>query len=147
MTSLSRRIIHKIKEEQGISLYLSFSMLTVLMGLALGLSVILVGQLKIVRGVGDSDVAIYASESGIERVLYIETVFCAAESTDTKRVECINDELDDLPPSEFQLPNGSQYSLLVERTGKGSCPSSAPSFCAKSTGIFKEARRAIRLTR
>ncbi|MDP3697558.1 MAG: hypothetical protein Q8R55_06115 [Candidatus Taylorbacteria bacterium] len=140
-------LFSKLKDEQGIALYLCLTMLTVLLGMALGLSVILVGQLKVVRGIGESDLAIYASESGIERVAYIDTKFCGSESSAQQRVLCINAKIAELPPSEFQLSNGSQYSLLVERTGQGSCPASAPDYCAKSTGTYKGARRAIRLTR
>ncbi len=137
----------KLKDEQGVSLYLSFMMLTVLLGLALGLSAILVSQLHIIRGVGESLISFYGAEAGIERVLYIDTKFCGGESSAEQRVRCINEEIEELSPSDFQLSNGAQYSLLVERKGQGTCPGSAPNYCAKSAGVFQKANRAIRMVR
>lgn len=145
--TLFSRIIEKLKEETGVSLYLSFMMLTILLGLALGLSAILVSQLHILRGVGYSLISFYGAEAGIERVLYIDTKFCGGESSAQQRVLCINGKIAELLPSDFQLSNGAQYSLLVERTGQGTCPSSAPNYCARSTGVFQEANRAIRMMR
>ena len=145
MTFLNK--IAKGNKEKGVSLYISFLLLTTLLSLALGLSALLVGQLKIIRGVGDSLIAIYAAEVGVERVLYIDTEFCGLEDSFAERVDCIQEQLDTLSPPEFQLSNGASYNLLVEGTGEGNCPSSVSTYCTKSTGSFKEARRAIRVTR
>ena len=58
------------KSQRGVSLYLALAILTILLGIALGISAILVGELRILRDIGYSVTAFYAADSGIERELY-----------------------------------------------------------------------------
>ena len=56
--------------QKGIALYYAVLVLAVLLSIALGLSTIAVGQLKVFGDVGDSVKALYAADSGMENVLY-----------------------------------------------------------------------------
>ncbi len=58
-------------KEQGISLYLAFMLMTVLLAMALGLSTILLSQLKTMRSLGKSTIALCAADTGIERAMYV----------------------------------------------------------------------------
>lgn len=107
-------------KQKGVSLYLALLIMAILLSIGLGISAILFGQIKIIRGIGDSVVAFYAADTGIEEVLY--------RGTDVSGV----------------LENGASYSAQVLSSGPG-CPAS--NYCIKSVGIFKETRRAIEITR
>ena len=110
-------------KQKGVSLYLALLIMAILLSIGLGISAILFGQIKIIRGIGDSVVAFYAADTGIEEVLYRGT-----RGTDVSGV----------------LENGASYSAQVLLSGPG-C--TAPNYCIKSVGIFKESRRAIEITR
>jgi hypothetical protein len=56
--------------QQGISLYLAIIIMSILLAMALGLSTILVSQIKMIRGMEKSVIAFYAADTGIERVLF-----------------------------------------------------------------------------
>ena len=71
------------------------------------------------------------------------------EEEDEDHDECLNDEFDTIgasPPGSVSLSNQAAYQLIAEQGGVGGCPS-ANSYCVKSIGIFKEARRAVRVAR
>ena len=55
---------------KGISLYLALMIMFILLAIGLGVSLIIVSQMKMIRGMGDSVVALYAADTGIERALY-----------------------------------------------------------------------------
>lgn len=56
--------------ERGVAIYLAFMVMTILLAISLGLNVILIGQTKAIKGMGDSVIAFYAADSGIEKILY-----------------------------------------------------------------------------
>ncbi len=56
--------------QKGITLYLGLTIVTILFGIALGLTPILIGGLRIMRGMGHSVVAFYGADTGIEHSLY-----------------------------------------------------------------------------
>lgn len=55
--------------QKGVSLYLSIMIMVILLAIVLGISGILLGQLKTMKGIENSVVAFYAAETGIEKVL------------------------------------------------------------------------------
>ena len=55
--------------QKGISLFLTIIVLSVVLGIVLGLSTILVGQMKTLQTMGDSVIAFYAADAGVEEVL------------------------------------------------------------------------------
>lgn len=58
--------------QKGSSLYFSIIILSILLAIALGLGAILVGQSRVIKGMGDSVAAFYAADTGIEQVLYYD---------------------------------------------------------------------------
>jgi hypothetical protein len=56
--------------QKGVSLYLALIIMFILIAIALGVSLIIVSQMKMMKGMGDSVVAFYAADTGIEQTLY-----------------------------------------------------------------------------
>lgn len=112
-----------IKKQKGISLVLVVLVVTVVLSIALGVSSILVTQVKILRNIGYSVVAFYAADTGIERVLL------------------------DSPPANIQeteLGNGATFTVEVTEGGAGLCE--ADNYCIKSVGEYRNTKRAIEIT-
>jgi len=127
----------KSQKSRGVSLYLAFMIMTVLLALALGINAILFGQIKMVRGMGNSVIAFYAADTGIERVLK-EGVLA----------EPCPDCYLDLNNNGFQDEEDSAYRVRIIPAGQPGCPSPPASYnCIKSVGIFKETKRAIEISR
>ena len=59
--------------EKGVSLYLALIIMSVLLAIALGISTIILSQMKMITGMGDSVVALYAADTGIEVALDDDT--------------------------------------------------------------------------
>jgi len=57
------------KKQKGVSLYLALMVMAIMLGISLGLSSIFLGQMKTVKQVGDSVMALCAADAGIEAVL------------------------------------------------------------------------------
>jgi len=111
---------YKKISQKGVSLYLALLIMAVLLSIGFGISAILFGQIKIIRGMGDSVVAFYAADTGIEEVLY--------------RGGAVSGNLE----------NGASYSTRVLAPGPD-C--TATNYCIISKGSFKETRRAIEIIR
>ncbi|MDP3982143.1 MAG: hypothetical protein Q8P70_01175 [bacterium] len=58
--------------QRGVAVYISVVVMTVLLGVSLGVSSIFYSQVSALQGLGDSVTAFYAAEAGIEQVLYID---------------------------------------------------------------------------
>ena len=115
--------------KNGVSLYLALMIMTVLLALALGISAILLGQMKVMRGMENSVIAFYAADTGIERTLYEILLGAGIGSS-----------------FEETLENGPSYSAVIIAPGGNDCPLDV-NYCVKSVGIYKETRRAIRISR
>ena len=116
----------KIKLQQGTSLYLSLMIMTILLSIALGLSTIFIGQSKMIKALGNSVIAFYAADAGIEEVL-----------VDRANPSSICTELSPCPLGE------AEYYLDIKEDTDIDCD--AANFCIKSIGIFQETRRAIEI--
>ena len=110
--------------QKGTSLYLAVAIMTILLAIALGISSIFLGQVKVIRGLGYSVIAFYAADAGIERILLNR------------------DAPLDIPST--LLSNGSVYQVSVTAGGVGSC--TAQYYCIKSIGSYKETSRAIEIS-
>lgn len=128
----------KIKNYQrGVSLYLAILIMAVLLALALGISAILYGQMKMIKGMKDSVIAFYAANTGVERVLY-----------GISRNQFASTTSGNVGPASYQA-------TLVCGAGYTQCPPPlatsttclAPYYCLKSTGIYKDTKRAIHISR
>jgi len=60
--------------QKGVSLYLALMIMFILIAIGLGMSLIIVSQMKMIKGMGDSVVAFYAADTGIEHSLYEKRV-------------------------------------------------------------------------
>lgn len=125
--------------ENGVSIYLAVMLVSALLGIALGASTLLLSELSGLRGTGHSVLALYATDAGVEHVLYLDQKTC---KDDLDRVGCLIAAIDLLGTQT--LGNGAQYDVTIESPG-GSCPASL--YCVKSVGTYKEARRAVRVAR
>lgn len=56
-------------KQKGVSLYIAVMIIAILLAIVLGAGAILLGQLKVIKGMENSIMAFYAADSGIERVL------------------------------------------------------------------------------
>lgn len=68
-----------MQNQKGVSLIITFFVLTIILAVVLSISVILYSQLKIVRNIGNSVVAFYAADSGTEKLLYYDRKVLASE--------------------------------------------------------------------
>ncbi len=98
--------------------------MAIFLAVALGLTTILIGQIGIMKGMGDSVVAFYAADSGIEKIL-------------TMRGSISNGTV--IQDSDVG------YIVTVTGGGIGSCNASS-TFCIKSIGTFRNTKRAIEIT-
>lgn len=58
--------------EKGVSLIITFFVLVIVLAVVLSISVILYNELKMIRNIGDSVVAFYSADSGVEKTLYYD---------------------------------------------------------------------------
>ena len=109
--------------QKGISIIFAMLIITVILGIAFGVSAILLSQVEMLRDVGYSVVAFYAADTGIENVL-----------------------LNSPPVSISETEIGDDVSFLVNvlTGGENGCDSSL-NYCIKSIGSYKETNRAIEI--
>lgn len=112
---------------RGISLYIAILIMAILLAIVLGVSTILVTQIRIIRGMENSVVAFYAAESGIEKVLKDRTDPSGWDG-DTET-----------------LSNSADYEITVISGGVGDCPVSKL-YCIKSVGNYEKTNRAIQVS-
>lgn len=115
----------KTEFQSGTSLYLAVIIMVIILAVALGLTAILVSQLKMVKETGYSVIAFYAADAGIEKFLK----------------ECYMSVPVDLSGS---LSNGAQYQVSFLLNGAGGCV--ADNYCVKSIGTYQGVSRAIEIT-
>lgn len=58
--------------EKGVSLIITFFILTIILAVVLSISIILYREIKIIRSIGNSVISFYAADSGIEKTLYFD---------------------------------------------------------------------------
>ena len=119
--------------QKGVSLYIAFLIMTILLSIALNMSTILVSEIKTMREMGKSVTAYYAAETGIEKALF-----------DTRTIE--DPVGQGYGESDIFLDNGASYSVSVVAQGTEGCALSA-NYCIKSVGHYKGVKRAIMISR
>ena len=105
---------------RGAVLFLSIIVLSVLFAIALGVSTILVGQVRQLQGMESSVHAFFAADTGIEQALFEEQAVSGV------------------------LTSGATYQVQLFPPGP-EC--SFQNYCLKSVGAFRESRRAIESSR
>jgi len=89
----------------------------------LSLSIILIGQMRIITGIGNSVIAFYAADTGMEKILLQRQSPPIGKSV-------LSGELD----------NNAHYSVDVSSPG---LDCDADHYCIRSVGIYRGIRRAI----
>lgn len=135
-----------VNRQQGVSLYLTIIILSLLLGIALAGSSLLIGQLGRLKSSGDSILAFYAADAGIERALFIDNKNCASSPSVAERITCVQAGMNGLTAGDKTLANGATFALEIAPGGSGSCPA-GKNYCIKSKGVFKDATRALRISR
>lgn len=117
----------EIKKQQGVSLYLAITIMTILLATAFGLSTIFINQIKMIREMGHSVIALCAADAGIEAVL-------------------VDRGNPNLTPDFYSgaLSNGATYQVIVTVGGAGDCLAEK-NYCIKSVGSYLKSRRAIEI--
>ena len=127
----------KNKKQKGTFLLMTVLIMSILLAIGLGLSALLLPGIEIIKGMGDSVVAFYAADSGVEEAL--------------KRLYIDRENL----PFEIRLIKIGEASYFVsafpavraEEAGFEDCPQPPnKSYCIKSVGIYKGTRRAIEVS-
>lgn len=124
---------NNFSRQKGVSLYLALMIVNLLLAMVLGLSAIFIGQLGMIKGMGDSVIALSAADSGIERVLYDGS----------------------LPQNYYSGSlNGASFEVRVSQPLGGKIlgvpedpDCQAFYFCIKSIGKFRGVKRAIEVIR
>lgn len=124
------------KSEHGVSLFLAFMIMSLILGIAFGINALLRSQISLAQEVGQSMFALGAADAGIEKISY------DAQKGIDVLAQC--PEGGSNPECSATLANGSQYVVEVQSPGPG-CP--AANYCVKSVGSYKTSLRAIRITR
>lgn len=117
--------------QKGISLYLAVIIMAILLAIVLGLSTILFGQIRTIRGMGDSVIAFYHADTGIEGRLYIDKK-CHEGNCEALGFVC-KPSCSGIADQVFEDVN---YKVIVSNNGT----------IFQSTGIYKEIKRAIEIT-
>ena len=166
----------KKKEEQGSAIFFAVITLSLLFAIGMGVATLFSGELRILRGVGDSVVALNAGDSGVENVLYLDIQNCPASASVSEGgsftscsvsekpcypgcvSECVDEGSGVDPlictktiPVGVVFGNASSYDVDIVTPGTGNCPTmvgaSTVHYCVESTGNFGDARRTIEVTR
>ncbi|MBI2050096.1 MAG: pilus assembly PilX N-terminal domain-containing protein [Candidatus Staskawiczbacteria bacterium] len=64
--------VAKRARQKGVSLLITFFILTIILAVVLSISALFYSQVKIIRNISNSVVAFYAADSGVEKVLYYD---------------------------------------------------------------------------
>jgi len=147
------KINKKLNTEKGISLYIAIMILAVLLAISLGLSSILVAQLKMISGMENSVTAFFAADTGIERELKDRNyenpyVVLPNNSVACSQLPCSYSEIINLDPQDGTLwptdgicPNAlpagphACYKIVISQI--------SPQYKIQSLGVFRKTRRAI----
>jgi len=127
----------KVKSQRGVSLYFALLIMTILLAIGFGLSTIILSQMKMIRGMGDSVVALHAADTGIEEALY--TLY---------KEKAPNCSASALPFNCSGSVGQASYSVQAIAAGSPGCPQPPIEYyCLKSIGNYKGTKRAIEVTR
>ena len=130
----------KLRERDGVSLYLSILVLSAIFSLGFGLVGLLMGQLNIARDISRYVPAIYAADSGIERTLYKIRQGGAYETCSTTG-----------PPADCDIPltsiaNNATYEVVILDSGVEWCDGAVTNKCVRAIGNLGETNRALEAT-
>ena len=112
----------------------------ILISIGLGISLIIVSQIKMIKGMGYSVVALYAADTGIERVLY-EDKWCRQAGCSSLSWPCV----DSTDCDDGRLGGSISGSLDTEIDYQVDFNDGATTIISR--GAYKATKRAIEATR
>jgi len=136
-----------INYKKGISLYLTVILLAIVLAIVVGLGAILIVQIRIVRQIGYSVVALYSADTGVERKLLDFKDRGDAIIADPPLSEFLDIDGNgsvpsgDCPDNLSNNSNDSCYRVQVFGAGEEQC--SGVILCIRSVGVYRGIRRAI----
>ena len=116
--------------QKGVAIYLAIVVMTVLLTVGAGLAMILIGQIRVFQGMGNSVVAIYAADTGIERELYETRI---SPGTPKLAGTIYSGSLD----IDGDGTNDASYQVTIK---------SASPYSVESIGMYKGVQRAIEVS-
>lgn len=129
--------------QRGVAIFLAMIMLTLILSLALGVNTLLISQIKTMRDAGNSVIAFYAAESGIEWALKnIDESDWRDWKTNPYRwfLDLNNNSNNDVGiDATYDV-----YTIDPGGANPGQCGADAD-FCVKSVGVYKGTRRIIQI--
>lgn len=138
----------KVKGQRGAVLYLTIIVMVILLAIVLGLSAILLSQLKMVKEMENSVIAFYAADTGIEQEL--KNIY---KGTATLPGSSYSYQLDlngsgnggfiSDCPTNLSDPDDACYKVSIVAPEVGVC--NATFSCVKSLGFYKGTQRAIEI--
>lgn len=111
---------YRPSSERGLALFYTLVIVSILLSLGLAISLILIGQIRIITGIGDSVIAFYAADTGMEKALMGR----GAPQDDSGSLE-----------------NESSYEVSIILGGEEGCD--ADNYCIQSVGSYRGVKRAI----
>jgi len=113
--------------QKGVSIYLAVIIMSIILAMVLGMTTILTGQIKTIRGIENSVIAFYGADTGIERLL-------------KERGESVS--------GEMIIGTEKKVEYTVERKEGGSVDwcSADKKYCIRSFGTYEQTKRAIKIT-
>lgn len=129
------------KKEKGISLYLIIVSMLLVLSLTISLASLVVIRFRSVRYLGDSVIAFYVADSGVERDLYEINTSVAQGEISGRLSSWQNVSASYSVETKCRLDYTKCNDFCSTCEGSDDC--TAPRYCIKSQGSFQKARRAI----
>lgn len=128
--------------QKGVSLYFAVAVSALLMSIALGLTTILIGQIRVLKEMGDSVKALFAADSGMEKIMYLEKE-CAQAGCATAWPGICNASCSGF--LNWQAATSVWFALDYTATATAASTSGKTIF--RATGVYRGAQRAIEAAR
>ena len=137
-----KSLIFNLKSsDKGVSLYFAVIITSLFLAIVFGLTAILVSQTKIFKEIGDSATALFAADSGMEKILYLDSQCRQANCTTTWPGIC-NNTCDGFAGGYYST---SSQLDAASFTASGSSTDETTIF--QSKGAYRAVNRAIEATR
>jgi len=126
---------------RGVSLYITVMLMSIILAVVLGLSAIVYGQMKMIRGIEYSVIAIYAADTGVEHAL--RDIY--ANSPLASYTGSLDANRGYTPGYAVSVVCGTLLAVDCPVIGQDNSEPSctAQFYCIRSTGTYQGTKRAI----
>ena len=123
--------------EKGISLLFVVLIMSVILAVGAGISVILIQETRMIGEIGNSVISFYAADSGVEEQLY-DLYKTATSSQQGHHSDTLNNAASYVVTAKCSTTTNCYIGVVDE-----SC--TALNYCIKSIGTFEKTKRAIEI--